>query len=169
MRNQIFFIKSKDSSVCPICSGALKVRDTKCRKLICTVEEIVVKRYRLRRLLCKSCGKLHIELPDCMQPYKHYEADAVQAEIDGSQENPLADENTLKRWRNEFRRLKDHIEGAIRALWSKHYGIHYPLFNKESLLESLRKHEPGWLRLVNKAMVNREFPIHTQFAFCPCP
>jgi len=167
MINQIFFIKSKESSVCPICSGALKVRDTKQRKLICTVDEIVVKRYRLRRLLCKSCGKLHIELPDCMQPYKHYEADAIQAEIDGSQENPHADDNTLKRWRNEFRRRKDQIEGAIRALWSKHYGIHYPLLKRESLLESLQKNEPCWLRLVNKAMVNRKFPIHTQFAFCP--
>jgi len=102
-----------------------------------------------------------------MQPYKHYEADAIQAEIDGSQENPLADDNTLKRWRNEFRCLKDHIEGAIRALWSKHYGIQYPLLKQESLLECLRKHEPCWLRLVNKAMVNRKFPIHTQFAFCP--
>jgi uncharacterized protein YbaR (Trm112 family) len=167
MRNRIFFIKSKESSVCPICSGTLKVRDTKQRKLICTVDVIVVKWYRLRRLVCESCGKLHTELPDCMQPYKQYEADAIQAEIDGSQENPHADDNTLKRWRNEFRRRKDQIEGAIRALWSKHYGIHYPLLKRESLLESLRKNEPCWLRLVNKAMINKKFPIHTRFAFCP--
>jgi uncharacterized protein YbaR (Trm112 family) len=167
MRNQIFLIKSKESSVCPICSGVLKVRDSKRRKLICTAEEIAVKWYRLRRLVCESCGKLHTELPDCMQPYKHYEADAIQAEIDGSQENPLADDNTLKRWRNEFRRRKNHIEGAIRALWSKHYGVHYPLLKRDSLLQSLRKNVPRWLRFVNKAMINRELPIHTQFAFCP--
>lgn len=121
----------------------------------------------LRRLVCKSCGKLHTELPDFMQPYKHYEADAIQAEIDGSQENPLADDNTLKRWRNEFRLLRDQVEGALRALWSIHYGVHYPLLKQDSLLESLRKNVPRWLRLVNKALINRELPIHTQFAFCP--
>jgi len=155
--------------ICPICSGELKVRDTKYRKLICTTDDIVVKTYRLRRLHCKTCGKLHTELPDCMQPYKHYEADAIQAEIDRSKENPNADESTLKRWRAEFQNLKDHIEGTLHALWSRHYGVNYPLFKQDSLLDFIRKHEPGWLRFVNKAMINRELPIHTQFAFCPWP
>ena len=102
-----------------------------------------------------------------MQPYKHYEADAVQAEIDGSQENPNADESTLKRWRAQFRNLKDHIEGTLLALWSSQQVSHYPLLKQDSLLDLIRKHEPRWLRLVNKAMINRELSIHTQFAFCP--
>ncbi len=151
--------------VCPICSGALKVRDTKRRKLICTTEEIVVRTYRLRRLYCTDCGKLHTELPDCMQPYKHYEADAIQAEIDSSQENPNADESTLRRWRTEFHRLKNQLEGALRALWSEHSGVHYPLLPQDSLLRMLREKLPRWLRFVNKAMISVEFDIHTQFAF----
>jgi len=100
-----------------------------------------------------------------MQPYKHYEGDAVQAEIDGSTENPIADESTLRRWRAEFQQQRAQMEGVLRALWSKRYGIHYPLLWQDSLLQSLRNHDPRWLRLVHKALINRELPAHTQFAF----
>lgn len=151
--------------VCPICSGSLKVRDTKRRKLRCTIEEIAVKTYLLRRMRCENCGKLHTELPDCMQPYKQYEADAIQAEIDGSQENPSADESTLRRWKAEFHKVKNQLEGALRALWSERSGIHYPLLPQDSLLRILREKIPCWLRFVNKVLTNREFDIHTQFAF----
>lgn len=151
--------------VCPICSGALKVRDTKRRKLRCSTEEIADKTYLLRRMRCEICGKLHTELPDCMKPYKHYETDAIQAEIDGLQENPSADESTLRRWKAEFQKAKDQIEGKLRALWSERSGIHYPLLPQDSLLRILREQIPCWLRFVNKALTNREFDIHTQFAF----
>lgn len=114
---------------------------------------------------CENCGKLHTELPDCMQPHKHYETDAIQAEIDGSQENPNADESTLRRWRSEFHKFKDQLEGALRARWSEHSGIHYPLLPQDSLLRILRKQIPRWLRFVNKTLTNKEFDIHTQFAF----
>lgn len=100
-----------------------------------------------------------------MQPYKHYETDAIQAEIDGSQENPSADESTLRRWRAEFHKGKDQIEGALRALWGRRSGIHYPLLPQDSLLRILRKKIPFWLRFVNKVLTNSEFDIHTQFAF----
>lgn len=93
-----------------------------------------------------------------MQPYKHYEADSIQSEIDKTQENPHADESTLRRWSAEFHKMKDHIEGTLRALMIETNGDSYPLFSQVSLLELLRKNQPRWLRLVNKAMINREFP-----------
>lgn len=114
---------------------------------------------------CENCGKLHTELPDCMQPYKHYEVDAIQAEIDSSKENPSADESTLRRWKAEFQKLKDQIEGAIRSLWERHSGIHYPLLPQDSLLKRLRKKVHRWLRFVNKVLISGEFDLHTQFAF----
>ena len=114
---------------------------------------------------CETCGKLHTELPDCMNPYKHYETDAIQAEIDGSKENPSADESTLRRWKAEFHKSKDQIEGSLRALLERHSGIHYPLLPMDSLLKRLRENIPRWLRFVNKAMISGEFDIHTQFAF----
>ena len=151
--------------ICPICAGALKVRDSKRRKLLCTTEEIAGKTYLLRRLRCETCGKLHTELPDSMKPYKHYETDAIQAEIDGSQENPSADESTLRRWKVGFHKAVDQIEGALRSLWERRSGIHYPLLPQDSLLITARKQIPRWLRFVNKALNNKEFDVHTQFAF----
>jgi len=151
--------------VCPICSGALKVRDSKRRKLRCTTEEIADKTYLLRRMRCETCGKLHTELPDSMKPYKQYETDAIQAEIDGSKESPSADESTLRRWKAEFHGSKDQLEGALRALWQRHSGTHYPLLPQDSLLKRLRENIPCWLRFVNKVLINGEFDIHTQFAF----
>ena len=49
--------------------------------------------YRLRRLRCKRCGKVHIEIPTCIIPYKRYNAESI--------ENPdvcSADESTIRRW-----------------------------------------------------------------------
>jgi hypothetical protein len=114
---------------------------------------------------CETCGKLHTELPDCMQPHKHYETDAIQAEIDGSGENPRADESTLKRWKAAFHRSEEQIEGALGALWSERSGLHYPLLPQDSLLNRLRKQIPCWLRFVNKVLISGEFDIHTRFAF----
>lgn len=114
---------------------------------------------------CENCGKLHTELPDCMQPYKHYEADAIQAEIDGSKENPSADESTLRRWKAEFHRIKDQIEGALRAFFERQSDVPYPLLSQNSLLMRLRKKIPAWLRFVNKVLISGEFDLHTQFAF----
>jgi hypothetical protein len=100
-----------------------------------------------------------------MQPRKHYETDAIQAEIDRSQENPNADESTLRRWRAEFRKFKDQLEGALRSLWAESGGVHYPLLQPDSLLKRLRGNLPRWLRFVNKALINKEFDPHTRFAF----
>lgn len=124
-----------------------------------------MKTYLLRRLRCTSCGKLHTELPDCMQPGKHYETDAIQAEIDSSRENPAADESTLRRWRTGFHQGKDQIEGALRALWSESLGLPYPLLPRDSLLRYIRETLPRWLRFVQKALINQEFDPHTRFAF----
>jgi hypothetical protein len=100
-----------------------------------------------------------------MQPRKHYETDAIQAEIDRLQENPNADESTLRRWRAEFHKFKDQLEGSLRALWIESCGVHYPLLPQDSLLKTLRDNLPRWLRFVNKALVSKEFELHTRFAF----
>lgn len=63
--------------------------------------------YQINRLKCtnKECGKLHNELPDCLSPYKHYDAgliedvvDDVVTEDDTETENyPCAD--TMNHWK----------------------------------------------------------------------
>ena len=41
--------------------------------------------YCIRRLKCTEdrCGRLHNELPDCMFPYKHYDAGLIEDVVDG--------------------------------------------------------------------------------------
>ncbi len=36
----------------------------------------------LRRLCCKRCGRLHLELPDLLVPQKHYTAEVIENVVD---------------------------------------------------------------------------------------
>lgn len=66
-------ILSKESSLCPICGGALKVHGTCTRKVR---YGDCIHKYHLRVLKCQCCGKTHRELPDSLIPYKRYGVEA---------------------------------------------------------------------------------------------
>ncbi len=63
--------------------------------------------YLIRRLKCSNgkCGRLHNELPDCICPYKHYDAELIEDVADGvvseedreTEDYPCA--GTMKHWR----------------------------------------------------------------------
>lgn len=36
----------------------------------------------IRRFRCQNCHSYHNELPDCLVPYKHYEAEVVAGVLD---------------------------------------------------------------------------------------
>ena len=91
----------------------------------------------------------------------------IEAELDGTRDDCPADTSTMNRWKRAFVQMKPQIEGALRALWSDHHLKHYPLFKRDSLLQNLRNHRPGWLAVVNALLIKSGIKIHTQFAFCP--
>lgn len=105
MRKQIFFITSKEECTCPCCGGRLKYRDHRLRihKLAGGGKEW----YQIRRLKCTDdkCRKLHNELPDCMFPYKHYDAGLIEDVVEGivseddieTEDYPC--EGTIKHWK----------------------------------------------------------------------
>ena len=68
-------------TVCPKCGGDLKYYDT--------VRRIVRSKYRntrrlyVRRMKCGECCKLHRERPDCIFPYKQYEAEMILGVLEG--------------------------------------------------------------------------------------
>ena len=78
----MFFVMSSDDTlVCPVCGGTLKYRDTRPR---IRKKEGGVKEYlMIRRLRCTECHRHHNELPDCLVPHKHYEAEVISGVIDG--------------------------------------------------------------------------------------
>lgn len=90
-------IQSTEVCTCPACQGSLRVRDSKLRRVINQAGEIEV--YRLRRYKCQSCGQLHVEMPRCVVPYKHYAADVIGAELFHVREDCPAEDSTMLRWR----------------------------------------------------------------------
>jgi ssDNA-binding Zn-finger/Zn-ribbon topoisomerase 1 len=80
-------IRSNEVTKCSDCGGELKVRDSKERKVIFPGSSEKTKLV-IRRMLCKSCETLHIELPDMVLPYKRHACETVEAVIK-EEENPL--------------------------------------------------------------------------------
>ena len=161
-----FYIEVPESEnrVCPICSGILTVRDSRRRRVI--QPDGSRKIYQLRRLRCENCHRIHTELPDCIQPRKHYGVVVIEGELDQRRKDCPAEDSTRRRWRNAFLQGKDKIEGALKAAWTKVFQKSYPLlFPQQSLLERLISSGPGWLALVNPLLILAGHGLHTRFAF----
>ena len=141
------------------------MRDTRVRHI--RNEQGEKEAYQLRRLLCRECGKIHIELPDFMQPKKHYAAAVIEAVIDGARGDCPADNSTISRWKTEFCRLRQYLEGALLSLVTRQDRSNQTLLRKNSLLDELREDGPGWLTCVTRMLVNTGLGLHTQFACCP--
>ena len=87
-------IKKPAPVKCEKCGGWLSVHDRRDRKAINAKGEQVT--YNLRRLQCKNCKKIHLEIPDCLVERKRYDAESVK--------NPdicAADDSTIRRWRRK--------------------------------------------------------------------
>ena len=113
--------------------------------------------------ICPQCGHTHTELPNFIQPYKHYEASVIQDVVDGkSRDTCEADESTIRRWLAEHRRIAPHVETLLRASQKNAY----PLFGA-SLLTYLRQTKGHWLAFVTPLLCAAGFFPCTQFACCP--
>lgn len=95
-KNGTYYAKSKEPSKCPTCGGDMLVRDSKCRQVIIASGENLT--FRLRRLKCKKCHGLHVELPDLFVPFKHYSRDAIEQALSGSLTFCPAENSTIYRW-----------------------------------------------------------------------
>ena len=102
-----FVMSSDDTPVCPVCGGTLKYRDTRLR---IRKKEGGVKEYlMIRRLRCTECHRHHNELPDCLVPHKHYEAEVISGVLDRIVTSEDADSEdspsllTMLRWLQWFR------------------------------------------------------------------
>ncbi len=96
---------------------------------------------------------LHNELPDCLVPHKHYEAEVISGVIDGTVTDEDLDSEdypsrmTMDRWRLWFRKNIANIEGILRRVCGK---INSPA----SLLEILRIQTPYWLETALRIIYN---------------
>ncbi len=90
-------IRNMEAPVCPDCGLLLSGYDTRARHVIDNSGE--VRWFLLRRLRCNGCCKLHLELPDFMQPKKHYEAQLINDVLAGRSDFCPADDSTIRRWK----------------------------------------------------------------------
>lgn len=95
----IYKIVNKEVPTCPDCGQFLAGYDTRKRHSI--DGSGTVRWFLLRRLRCSRCGILHLELPDFIQPKKHYEAKVIRDTLVGISDYCPADDSTIWRWRNQ--------------------------------------------------------------------
>lgn len=55
--------------------------------------------FSLRRLKCPKCGSIHLELPDCIEPNKHYFKLTIENTLLNDIDFCVADDSTIRRWR----------------------------------------------------------------------
>ena len=117
----MFFVESSENShLCPVCQGTLRYRDSRPR--IRKKEGGTRERMMIRRFRCQNCHSYHNELPDCLVPYKHYEAEVIAGVLDevicpndlDSEDYPSF--NTMLRWLQWFHENLQRIEGYLRTV-----------------------------------------------------
>ena len=73
-----FYVKTSETSTCPVCVAFLTVRGLRQRVLIFEDGDIDKKeKLMIRRLFCSECNRIHHELPDCIVPYKRHCANTI--------------------------------------------------------------------------------------------
>jgi len=165
-----FAISTTEKSVCPYCSGELVYRDSRARKSENLLGEI--SHFLLRRLRCQgTCKTLHTELPDIIQPYKHYESAVIQSVIDGSADASTchADDSTIRRWKNDFKKAEPDIAQRLASVYGRMTDEIAPIGDTRQILEVIKSKCERWLAFVMNLLINSGYKLCTQFAFCPFP
>ena len=118
-------------------------------------------RFRIRRLKCSGCGKLHRELPDCLVPYKHYATEVISGVLDGivtPDDDDSADypcERSMHRWHRWLESNKLRIEGYLKSTGYRLLGFSIGLLESQvPLLGKLRSSQPEWLETVLRFFYN---------------
>lgn len=97
--DNIKLIHSQETPLCPVCGYLMSGYDKRRRSVIRDDGQKDI--YLLRRLRCPLCKSLHLEIPDCIEPQKHYAADIIAATISGIVSYCPADNSTIRRWKKK--------------------------------------------------------------------
>lgn len=102
--------------------------------------------------MCPICHSYHTELPDCLVPYKHYEAEVISGVLDevvrpenlDSEDYPSF--STMRRWMQWFVENLTRIEGYLRTA-----GFHLLACGRDILfqkfpcsMQSVKSIQTGW-------------------------
>jgi len=178
-----FFVVSHEKSICPCCSGALECIGSRTRT--CINETSDKRKLIIRRLRCEECVRIHHELPDMLIPYKRYESKCIEAVIEQNAGlaasfgrcSPMqpglavaADESTIRRWREWFRRIVEYLAGCLESAAAR-FGIGAavrPEGGGRSALKRIKRQagaEEGWMAKAVRTATNMNLWVHTRSAF----
>lgn len=172
-----FFCESHEDPACPCCGERLCYRDRRRRIMRSYGGETF--HLWLRRLYCKHCGRLHLELPDILVPQKHYSAEIIEnvvdevstAEDESTEDYPCQD--TMLRWKHWLAVCGTQIEGRLRSIGDRLLGLGRDILEAGgSILQELRKDGSGWLGICLRAIYNsggRLAPVSSAPAFPGVP
>ena len=123
----------------------------------------------LRRLLCEGCAKLHTEIPDIIQPFKHYDSETIQSVIDGGEKamDCVADDSTISRWKSDFTKAAPDIEQRLGSVYVREADETIPVLSSVTILAYIRAMQKCWLAFVMVLLINGGHKLCTRFAFCP--
>jgi len=128
------YVWAEEEIVCPICGCAnLKRKGRRKRKVIMPDGKIAV--LKIRRLKCKSCKKIHHELPDIIVPYKSHSAQTIEIIINEIDESVPCEESTINRIKAWWVSIQLYIESVAASIKFK-YNITFP--KEIKLLEIVR-------------------------------
>jgi hypothetical protein len=126
--------------------------------------------YRIRRLQCVICGRIHRELPDFILPFKNYSSPTVQETLDSSSlpdNGCVADDSTMRRWRSSFELSKNVLQALLVSYYMSLTKSTMPLLRFENILSKIKAEQKHWLSFVLQLLINSGHRPHTGFAFCP--
>ena len=154
-----FICLSHENPICPCCGKPLKYRDRRWRVMLRYGRKRA--RIHVRRLCCEHCNRLHVELPDCLVPRKHYALEVIENVVDDvstpddetTETYPV--EKTMTRWKEWISFNADQIDGWLRSIGYRFLDIGEAVFSASaSLFDTLRKDGAGWLAICERAIYN---------------
>lgn len=143
----LIYIISEEVHCCPKCGGQLKNKDYRERQGWTKYGD--KPQYLLRRLQCKECGAIHIELPYFLLPYKRYNAEAIESVLKGEDSDCVASIRTKKRWLLWYARVWLPILCLLIGIIQKDQKLSSP----GELIKG-RPKEAGWLKTAVMAIIN---------------
>jgi len=165
----VFSDELAEDSCCPLCGDILIYRDSRLRG----VKDLVGFKifYLLRRLRCCLCRKLHTEIPDIIQPFKHYDSATIQCVIDESEDAGLcgADNATIRRWKTSFTEAEPDLAQRLASVYAQETDEKVPLASPAMTFAAIRATIERWLSFVMHLLINNGHKLFTRFAFCPSP
>jgi len=131
-KDKCYYVRADEEVVCPICGCKyMKQRGRRKRSVIMPSGKTIV--LKIRRLKCKSCKKMHHELPDIIVPYKRHSAQTIEIITNGTDESIYCEESTINRIKAWWASIKLYIESVEASIKIK-YDI---TFSKERKLPEI--------------------------------